>query len=112
MGEERKGAGGFDWAESDDLTALSVEELKARLEEFSEEEREVSYKRRVLQGRIDLIRAEIVSRGGDLFASPEELARVLLGESGDDSPEGGSEGGSEGGAGGSPGDSPGGRGGS
>ncbi|MBA2691706.1 MAG: hypothetical protein H0U65_04320 [Rubrobacter sp.] len=98
MGEERKVAVGFDWAGSEDLTALSVEELKAHLEKFSEEEREVSYKRRVLQGRIDLIRAEIVRRGGDLFASPEELARVLLGESAYDNPEG---------AGGSPGDSPG-----
>ncbi len=64
------------------MTALSVEELKGHLGRFAEEEREVSYRRRVLQGRIDVIRAELVSRGGDLFASPEELARVLLGESG------------------------------
>jgi hypothetical protein len=94
MGEERKGvgggAGGFDWAAgSEDLTALSVEELKGHLEAFAEEEREVSYRRRVLQGRIDLIRAEIAGRGGDLFASPEDLARALLGESGGEGSGGG-----------------------
>lgn len=97
MGEEqaREGSGheggesGFDWADSEDLTVLSVEELRLRLEEFAEEERQVSYRRRVLQGRIDLIRAEMVSRDR-VSVSPEELARILMGGSGDpeDDPEG------------------------
>jgi hypothetical protein len=46
-----------------------------------EEERAMSYRRQVLQGRIDVIRAELVSRGS-VALSPEELARVLLGEEG------------------------------
>jgi len=40
--------------------------------------RPVSYRRRILQGRIDLIRAELVGRGVAALA-PEDLARVLLG---------------------------------
>lgn len=86
MGEERgpeeQGAGrgeGFDWDGSEDLTVLSDAELKRLLEEFVEEERRVSYRRRVLQGRIDVIRAELVGRDR-VTVSPEELARVLLGE--------------------------------
>ena len=46
-----------------------------------EEERVVRYRRQVLQGRIDLIRAELVGRGS-IALSPEELARVLMGEEG------------------------------
>jgi hypothetical protein len=71
---------GFEWEDEPDLTSVS-EELKARLEELAEEERAISYRRRVIQGRIDLIRAELVRRGG-VALSPEELARVLLGGGG------------------------------
>jgi hypothetical protein len=66
--------GGFDWEGAEDLTALSEGPLV-------EEERAVSYRRRVLQGWICVIRAELVSRGS-VALSPEELARVLLGEEG------------------------------
>ncbi len=69
--------GGYEWEEAPDLTSASEEELKSRLEELAEEERAISYRRRVLQGRIDLIRAELVRRGG-VALSPEELASVLL----------------------------------
>src|SRR4051794_6719336 len=79
---------GFEWQEEPDLTSISEEELKARLEELAEEERAISYRRRVIQGRIDVIRAELVRRGG-VALSPEELARVLLG--GGDRVEGRSE---------------------
>ena len=71
---------GFDWEGTVDLTALSEEELRGRLEELVEEERSISYRRRILQGRIDLIRAELVGRGAAALG-PEALARVLLGES-------------------------------
>lgn len=71
--------GSFEWEEVPDLTSFSEEELKSHLEAFSLEEKEVSYRRRVLQGRIDLLRAELVRRGG-LSVSPSELARALLGE--------------------------------
>ena len=70
---------GFDWEEAEDITALYEQDLRGRLEALCEEERAVSYRRRVLQGRIDLIRAELVERGAVALA-PEELARVLLGD--------------------------------
>ena len=73
--------GGFDWESAEDLTALSEEELKERLAGLEEEERAVSYRRQVLQGRIDLIRAELVRRGS-VVLSPEELVRVLMGKEG------------------------------
>ena len=72
--------GGFDWENVEDVTALSEEDLSDTLEALSEEERALSYRRSILQGRIDLIRAELVERG--VVALPaEQLARVLLGDS-------------------------------
>lgn len=73
-GEEQR----YDWEGEPDLTDLTEDELRGRLKALSDEERDVSYRRRVLQGRIDLIRAELVRRGGATL-SAEELARVLLG---------------------------------
>ena len=77
------GRGGeeYEWGGEPDLTSIAEDELEARLGELVEEEREISYRRRVIQGRIDLIRAELVRRGG-VALSPEELARVLLGGEG------------------------------
>jgi hypothetical protein len=69
---------GFDWEEAEDITALTEGELRERLQALTEEERAVSYRRRVLQGRIDLMRAELAGRGLAALA-PEDLARVLLG---------------------------------
>ena len=69
----------FDWEGAEDITALSEAELRERLEGLVEEERAVSYRRRVLQGRIDLIRAELVRRGA-ITRSPEELVRALMGD--------------------------------
>jgi hypothetical protein len=71
---------GFDWEEAEDITVLTEGELRERLQALTEEERAVSYRRRVLQGRIDLIRAELTGRGLAELA-PEDLARVLLGNS-------------------------------
>jgi hypothetical protein len=70
----------FDWEGAEDLTTLSEEELKERLGGLVAEERAVSYRREILRGRIDLIRAELVNRGA-VALSPEELVRVLLNES-------------------------------
>jgi hypothetical protein len=75
--------GGFDWENAEDVTALSEEDLRDRLEALSEEERAVSYRRRILHGRIDLIRAELVERGA-VALPPERLALVLLGDSPDE----------------------------
>ena len=80
----------YDWEGEPDLTDLSEGDLRLRLKALSDEERDVSYRRRVLQGRIDLIRAELVRRGGAAL-SPEDLARVLLGDSSKDVPPPGGE---------------------
>jgi hypothetical protein len=82
----------FGWDAAEDLTAFSRKELEEHLKTFAREERVISYRRRLLQGRIDLIRAELVRRGGSTL-SPEELARVLLGEDPAErgEPEGGRE---------------------
>jgi hypothetical protein len=45
-----------------DLGALSDDELKDLIQELTEEEQEVSYRRRILHGKIDILRAELVNR--------------------------------------------------
>jgi hypothetical protein len=45
-----------------DLGALTDEELKQLIQQHTEEEQEVSYRRRILHGKIDILRAELVSR--------------------------------------------------
>jgi len=45
-----------------DLHTLSDEDLKALIEELQTEEDAVSYRRRMLQGRIDILRAERAAR--------------------------------------------------
>jgi hypothetical protein len=70
---------GFEWEEAVDITVLSEADLRESLRSLTEEERAVSYRRRILQGRIDLIRAELVGRGVAAL-EPEDLARVLLGD--------------------------------
>ena len=45
-----------------DLGSLSDDELKRLIEDLERQEREVSYQRRILHGRIDILRAELVAR--------------------------------------------------
>jgi hypothetical protein len=45
-----------------DIGAKSNDELRAVLDELYAEEQRVSYRRRVLHGKIDILRAELVSR--------------------------------------------------
>ena len=45
-----------------DLATLSDDDLKSLIEELEQEENEVSYRRRLLQGRIDILRAERTAR--------------------------------------------------
>jgi hypothetical protein len=45
-----------------DLGSMSDGELKLLIKELTEEEMEISYKRRILHGKIDILRAELVSR--------------------------------------------------
>ena len=45
-----------------DLAALSDDNLKKLIAELTEEELSVSYRRRILHGKIDILRAELVAR--------------------------------------------------
>ena len=55
---------------------LSDAELKDQITQLQKEEDEISYRRRILHGKIDILRAELVAR---LQAKPEsELAEVDL----------------------------------
>jgi anti-sigma-K factor RsiG len=45
-----------------DLASLSDADLKTLIEDLEQEENEVSYRRRLLQGRIDILRAERTAR--------------------------------------------------
>ena len=72
-----------------DIGSMSDQELKTLINELTDEEREVSYKRRVLHGKIDILRAELVSRlkvkreAGDAAltgADVQQLTDILLGK--------------------------------
>ena len=45
-----------------DLATLSDQDLKRLIDEYTREEQEVSYRRRILHGKIDILRAEVVAR--------------------------------------------------
>ncbi len=45
-----------------DLGSLSDQELKDYIRDLVREENEVSYRRRILHGKIDILRAELVAR--------------------------------------------------
>jgi hypothetical protein len=45
-----------------DLANLSDEDLKRLIDDYTQEEQEVSYRRRILHGKIDILRAELVAR--------------------------------------------------
>ena len=59
-----------------DLGALSDQELKELIEQLTSEEREVSYRRRLLHGKIDILRAELVNR---LRTKHEEGEPIITG---------------------------------
>ena len=72
-----------------DLGSLSDEELKQLIDKLTEEENEISYKRRVLHGKIDILRAELVNRlrqkreqGESLFSGDDvaQLTEILAGK--------------------------------
>jgi hypothetical protein len=45
-----------------DLGSLSDHDLKGLIDDYNREEQEVSYRRRILHGKIDILRAELVAR--------------------------------------------------
>jgi anti-sigma-K factor RsiG len=75
-----------------DLGSLSDEELKKLKDELEAEEREVSYRRRILHGKIDILRAELVNRlqasGGRSVLDEVDVARLTEILTGKSSPEG------------------------
>jgi hypothetical protein len=72
-----------------DLGSLTEQELKDLIDKLTAQEREISYQRRLLHGRIDILRAELVSRlrakhaEGALItgADVEMLTNILAGKS-------------------------------
>ena len=59
-----------------DLGSLSDAELKELIQKLTEEEEKVSYQRRILHGKIDILRAELVNR---LRKKREEGESVISG---------------------------------
>jgi hypothetical protein len=58
-----------------DLKTLSDSELRDLIQQLVDEENEVSYRRRILHGKIDILKAELQARlqqqvGGEEGASP------------------------------------------
>ena len=45
-----------------DLGTLSDDELKGLIDELENEENEISYRRRILHGKIDILKAELQAR--------------------------------------------------
>ena len=45
-----------------DLASLSDSDLKALIRELEAEENDISYRRRLLHGKLDILRAELVAR--------------------------------------------------
>jgi hypothetical protein len=73
-----------------DLGALTDDELKELIRQHTEEEQEVSYRRRILHGKIDILRAELVNRlrkkhqeGESIItgADVQQLTDILAGKS-------------------------------
>ncbi len=72
-----------------DLTGLPDAQLKQMIEDLKQAERDVSMQRRLLHGRIDILRQELVRRlatkeDGELsVVDVDALARILAGRVGD-----------------------------
>jgi hypothetical protein len=70
-----------------DLPSLSDDDLKQLIDDLTKEELEVSYRRRMLHGKIDLLRAELQARlretGGRSVLEQvdvDRLAAILAGK--------------------------------
>ena len=71
-----------------ELGSLSDGELKGLIDDLETQEREVSYQRRILHGKIDILRAELVARlqasGGKSVLDQVDIDRltaILTGKS-------------------------------
>jgi hypothetical protein len=70
-----------------DFSTLSDDDLRTMIHELEKEEDEISFRRRVLHGRIDILRAELVARlreqvsaGEAKLADVERLSEILAGK--------------------------------
>jgi hypothetical protein len=70
-----------------DLSTLTDDDLRVMISELEKEEDEISFRRRVLHGRIDILRAELVARlreqvsaGEAKLADVERLSEILSGK--------------------------------
>ena len=72
-----------------DVSSMSDKELKELIDELTDEEREISYRRRLLHGKIDILRAELVNRlkakheaGSEMITGQDvqQLTDILLGK--------------------------------
>jgi hypothetical protein len=75
-----------------DLGSLSDVELKDLIQQLTDEEVDISYKRRILHGKIDILRAELVNRlrkkheGGEDIITGDDVKRltdILSGQEGE-----------------------------
>jgi RsiG-like len=69
-----------------DLSKLTDNDLREMIQELEREEDDISFRRRVLHGRIDILRAELVARlreqvsaGEAKLADVERLSEILAG---------------------------------
>ena len=81
-----------------DLGTLKDDELKELIDRYVKEENEVSYRRRILHGYIDILKSELLARKKDAYTGSgnalegidiEHLSRILAGKG---LPEDGGEG--------------------
>jgi hypothetical protein len=70
-----------------DLSTTSDDELKQIIDDLTKEEQEISYRRRLLHGKIDILRAELVDRlqrseGKSVLedVDVDRLAKILAGK--------------------------------
>ena len=66
----------------DGIGTLSLADLRARRDESEQEETDTSYLRRLVQGRIDILRAELARRSGEGTGSLLADLPQILGEHG------------------------------
>jgi hypothetical protein len=67
-----------------DFASLADDDLKELIEELEREESDISYRRRLIQGRIDILRAERTARlrksvesGDERHVNMDELSDIL-----------------------------------
>lgn len=72
-----------------DLGSLGDAELKSLIDQYVKEENEVSYRRRILHGYIDILKSELLARKKESYTGEggaldnidiEQLSRILSGK--------------------------------